>query len=125
MLAQVLSRLLVVLAVNTIVYALADGLLAVPMQGAYWVLGLVYTASALCLIILGLIVAARLRNEELADGLLNLISWPMLLFSGVWFSLEGANPIAQGFAQLLPLTHLVNAARAVMLDGAGFIEVWP
>lgn len=125
LLAQVLSRLLVVLVANALVYALADGLLDVEMQGSFWALGLVYASGALCLVSLGLIVAARLRNEELADGLLNLISWPMLLFSGVWFSLEGANPIAQGFAQLLPLTHLVDAARAVMLDGAGMAEVWP
>ncbi len=124
--AQVLSRLLVVLVVNAVVYVIADALLDVPRQGSYWVLLLVYMAGSLCLISLGLLVATRLHNEELADGLLNLISWPMLLFSGVWFSLEGANPLVHWFARLLPMTYLVDTARAVMLDGAGLAEIgWP
>jgi len=71
------------------------------------------------------VVAARLRTEELADGVLNLLSWPMLLLSGVWFSLEGTNPLARLLSQVLPLTHLVDAARRVMVDGAGVIQVLP
>ncbi|QGU32062.1 ABC transporter permease [Thermochromatium tepidum] len=123
--AQVLSRLLVVLGANAIVYLAVEWLLEVPMRGSAVTLALVYVAGALCLISLGLIVAARLRSEELADGLLNLLSWPMLLLSGVWFSLEGTSPWAQWVAQASPLTHLVAAARAVMLDGAGLVEVLP
>ena len=123
--AQVLSRLLVVLGASLIVYLGAAWLLDVPMRGSYVALALVYVAGSLCLISLGLIIAARLRTEELADGLLNLMSWPMLLLSGVWFSMEGTNALAQWIAQALPLTHLVAAARAVMIDGAGVVEVLP
>jgi ABC-type multidrug transport system permease subunit len=70
-------------------------------------------------------VAARLRTEELADGVLNLVSWPMLLLSGVWFSMEGTSPAARFVSELLPLTHLVEAARRVMVDGAGVTGVLP
>lgn len=123
--AQVLSRLLVVLAASLLVYLGASLLLDFPMLGSYWALALVYVAGALCLISLGLIVAARLRTEEVADGLLNLISWPMLLLSGVWFSMEGASSAAQVLSRFLPLTHLVEGARAVMIEGAGVLEVLP
>ena len=123
--AQVLSRLLVVLGASLIVYLGAVWLLDVPMRGSYLALALVYVAGSLCLISLGLIIAARLRTEELADGLLNLMSWPMLLLSGVLFSMEGTSALAQGVSQALPLTHLVAAARAVMIDGAGVVEVLP
>jgi ABC-type multidrug transport system permease subunit len=57
--------------------------------------------------------------------LLNLISWPMLLLSGVWFSMEGASGAAQVLSRFLPLTHLVEGARAVMIDGAGVVQVLP
>jgi ABC-type multidrug transport system permease subunit len=77
------------------------------------------------MISLGLLVAARLRTEELADGLLNLMSWPMLLLSGVWFSMEGTSRAAQWLSELMPLTHLVAAARAIMIDGAGVLDVLP
>ncbi len=49
----------------------------------------------------------------------------MMLLSGVWFSLEGSHPLVQQLALALPLTHMINAARAVMLDGAGLLQVAP
>jgi len=123
--AQVLSRLLVVLGSSGIVYIGASLILDFPMRGSYPALVLIYTSGALCMISLGLIVASRLRTEELADGLLNLMSWPMLLLSGVWFSMEGTSPAAQALSRLVPLTHLVDAARAIMIDGAGIVDVLP
>lgn len=123
--AQVLSRLAVVLTATIVVYAGADIFLDFVMRGSYVTLFIVYITGAVCLISMGLIIAARLRTEELADGLLNVFSWPMLLLSGVWFSMEGTSPIAQLLSELMPLTHLVNAARAVMIDGAGVAQVLP
>ncbi|WP_295386497.1 ABC transporter permease [uncultured Thiodictyon sp.] len=123
--AQVLSRLLVAMSASLVVFVGADLLLHFTMRGSYLALVIVYMAGALCLISLGLIVSARLRTEELADGILNLISWPLLLLSGVWFSMEGASPAARLFSQLSPLTHLVDAARRIMIDGAGVVEVLP
>jgi ABC-type multidrug transport system permease subunit len=123
--AQVLSRLAVVLTASAVVYLGADLLLDFVMRGSYLALALVYLAGALCFISLGLVVAARLRTEELADGVLNLISWPMLLLSGVWFSMEGTSAVAQTLSALLPLTHLVEAARRVMVDGAGVTGILP
>jgi ABC-2 type transport system permease protein len=123
--AQVLSRLAVVLAASALVYAGADLLLDFVMRGSYLALFLVYLAGALCLVSLGLIIASRLRSEELADGVLNLIAWPMTLLSGVWFSMEGASPAAQMLSRFLPLTYLVDAARRVMIDGAGVAQVLP
>ncbi len=123
--AQVLSRLAVVLIASVMVYVGADFFLDFIMRGSYLALLLVYVAGALCLISLGLIVAARLRTEELADGVLNVLTWPMLLLSGVWFSMEGTSPAAQAISQVLPLTHLVSAARRVMIDGVGVAQVLP
>jgi ABC-type multidrug transport system permease subunit len=28
-------------------------------------------------------------------------------------------------AQVLPLTHLLEGARAIMIDGAGIADIWP
>ena len=123
--AQVLSRLLVVMAASFFVYVGVDLLLDFPMRGSYAALVLIYSAGALCLISLGLIVASRWRTEELANGVLNLISWPLLLLSGVWYSMEGTSGIARFLSQLSPLTHLVDAARRVMIDGAQLVDILP
>jgi ABC-2 type transport system permease protein len=123
--AQVMSRLLVVMSTSALVFVGAKLLLDFPMRGSYLALALVYLAGALCMISLGLTVAARLRTEELADGLLNLMAFPMLLLSGVWFSMEGTSAAAQWLSQLMPLTHLVDAAREIIIDGAGVLDVLP
>jgi ABC-type polysaccharide/polyol phosphate export permease len=93
------------------------------MRGSYTALVSIFFAGAICMISLGLLVASRIRSEELADGVLNLISWPMMIASGVWFSMEGTHPLAQLGSQLFPLTHVVGGARRIMLDGAGIAEV--
>jgi ABC-2 type transport system permease protein len=123
--AQVVSRLIVVVVVTLLVYVLSDLLMGFAMFGSHALLALVFLCGATCLISIGLLVSVRTRSEELADGLLNLLSWPMMIFSGAWFSLEGAHPLAQAVAQVFPMTHLVDAARRVMLDGAGIADVAP
>ena len=123
--AQVVSRLAVVAVVTTMVYVLTDLLMDFAMHGSHLLLALVFFAGAACLVSIGLLVSVRTRSEELADGLLNLLSWPMMVFSGAWFSLEGAHPLAQATAQVFPMTHLVAAARRVMLDGAGLADIAP
>ena len=121
--AQVCSRLWLVMAVTLTVFTGTHLLLNFTMHGSYLTLVVVLLVGAFSLINLGLLVAARTASEELAGGLLNLCTWPMMMMSGVWFSLEGAHPILQSISQLLPLTHLVDASRRIMIDGATLIDV--
>lgn len=123
--AQVASRLLLVLTVSTLVYAGTDALVGFAMFGSYLNLLLVFALGATSLIGIGLVVASRLATEEMADGLLNLISWPMMFLSGIWFSLEGMHPWVLALARLFPLTHVTDAARAIMIDGAGLAQIAP
>ncbi|HEA26537.1 MAG TPA: ABC transporter permease [Ectothiorhodospiraceae bacterium] len=123
LLAQIVSRLLLIILVSTLVFIVCDLILDFAMFGSYWLLFAVLILGALSLISMGLLVAARLKSDEVASGVANAISMPMMLLSGVWFSLEGAPEWIIAFAKLLPLTHVVEAARAIMLDGAGIAEI--
>jgi len=125
LLAQMVSRLLLIQTITVAVYVGCNYFLHFQMRGSYANLFLVSVLGSVCMISLGLLVAARLSSEELAGGVLNLITWPMMLLSGVWFSLEGTNSVIRKIAQLLPLTHLVDGARAIMTEGAGFIDIAP
>jgi ABC-type multidrug transport system permease subunit len=116
--AQVLSRMMMILAVFAVVYHGSDFFIHYQQQGSLINLYIIFTLGAACLVSLGLLVAARATSEELAGGLLNLFSWPMMLLSGVWFSLEGAPQSVKMVANLMPLTHVIDAARAVMTEGA-------
>ncbi len=123
--AQVLSRLVLIMGLTAMVFAGTSYLIDFKMSGSYLALFVVATLGATSLISTGLLVAVRTASEELAGGLLNMISWPMMLLSGVWFSLEGTPQYVQNIAGLFPLTALLKAARHIMLDGAGLAEVMP
>jgi ABC-2 type transport system permease protein len=125
LLAQMTSRLLLIQTITTLVYVGCNYFIHFQMRGSYVNLFIVSLLGAICLISLGLLVSARLKSEELAGGILNLLTWPMMLLSGVWFSLEGTNPVIQKIAQFLPLTHLVDGARAIMTEGAGLVDIAP
>jgi len=121
--AQVASRLWLVMAITLAVFFGTHWFIKFVMNGNHLSLIFVLTIGAICLISMGLLVAARTASEELAGGLLNLCTWPMMFLSGVWFSLEGAHPLLKAAAKALPLTHIVDASRAIMIDGAGLLEV--
>ena len=123
--AQILSRLLLTVSVTALVYGLLALLVSFRNEGSALLLLLIAVIGALSMISLGFLLAARFASEELANGVINLASWPMMLLSGVWFSLEGAPRWLQMVAETLPLTQMLHAARAVMLDGAGFTAVLP
>lgn len=123
LMAQIVSRLILIIFVSVIVYIGCDLILDFSMYGSYITLFLVFSVGSLAMIALGLLIASRLKSDELAAGLTNAISLPMMLLSGVWFSLEGSPQWISFIANLLPLTHVVDASRAIMLDGAGIVEV--
>jgi ABC-type multidrug transport system permease subunit len=123
--AQVASRMVLIMIITSFVYTGTHLLLDTRMEGSYFTLFLVGLVGAISMVSLGLIVSARVTSEELAGGLLNLINWPMMMLSGVWFSLEGAGETMRSISRVFPLTHVLESARAVILDGATFSDVAP
>ena len=73
---------------------------------------------------LGLLLGSRARTMETIAGLVNAVMLPMYVLSGVFFSSARFPEGMQPFVQVLPLTALNDALRAVMNDGAGW-EVLP
>jgi ABC-type multidrug transport system permease subunit len=123
--AQVFSRLALIVMITSFLYVGTKFFLDTRMDGSYLTLITVLIVGAISLISLGLMISARVTSEELAGGFLNMVTWPMMMLSGVWFSLESANDWIQQFSNIFPLTHVLDAARAVMIDGAGFVDIAP
>jgi len=123
--AQMVSRFFIVLVTSVLVFTGTNLFLKFVVNGSYLLLIILTMLAILCMISLGLIFAARLKSEELASGLMNLITFPMMIFSGVFFSLEGTPQFMQMFSKFFPLTHFIEGARAVMIDGAGLVQILP
>ncbi len=121
--AQVLSRMFVTIATSVILFAGCMLIYKFENRGSYLSLLFIFALGGFSMISLGLLVASRSSSEELADGFLNIITWPMMFFSEVWFSLEGANPVIQKLSKFFPLTHIIDGARKIMNDGQGLYDI--
>lgn len=67
---------------------------------------------------LGLLVASRAQKIETVSGLMNVVMLPMWLLSGIFFSSDRFPDALQPVIRALPLTMLIDALRAVILEGA-------
>ena len=93
--AQAISRFIIVIIASAVVYFGTNLFFNFSMNGSWLNLLLVLSLGILCMISLGLIFSARIKNEELAGGLLQLVTWPMMMLSGIFFSIENAPPFVQ------------------------------
>ncbi len=98
------------------------------------VLGIPFRADALsfCLLCLlgaatfagmGVMAAARTRTTQGASGLINLLTMPMWLLSGVFFSYERFPEAVHPLLRALPLTALNDGLRALLIDGVGLFGI--
>jgi ABC-type multidrug transport system permease subunit len=123
LLAQALARL--VFLAPEVAIPLAFGWLALgmPIEGSLGAIALVSVVGALAFTALGLLAASRPRTFEAISGILNLAMLPMWVLCGVFFSASNFPQALQPFIQALPLTALIDALRAVVLEGATVTQV--
>jgi ABC-2 type transport system permease protein len=75
---------------------------------------------------LGLLCASRAQNSETANGLVNLVTLPMFVLSGVFFSSARFPTVLQPWIRLLPLSAFNEALRHIVNDGASlFAQGFP
>jgi ABC-type multidrug transport system permease subunit len=123
--AQAISRIFLLMFTLIVVWTGCDLFFSFNVHGSYLDLFIIFFLGSLSLTALGLVLASRGTSEEFTTGILNFISWPMMFLSEVWFSLEGAPEWVKASTKIFPLTHMLAAARKVMHDGAGLLDVGP
>jgi ABC-type multidrug transport system permease subunit len=91
----------------------------VPFRGTVPTLVGLAVLGSLAFSALGLLIASRAKTIEAVSGLMNLVMLPMWVLSGVFFSAQRFPDAVQPLIGALPLTALIDALRATMLQGAG------
>jgi ABC-type multidrug transport system permease subunit len=114
-----LSRLTLLVVEVGVLLGFAMLVFGVPVRGSPASVLAICLLSALTFGAIGLLVASRAQTIEGVSGLMNLVMLPMWIFSGVFFSASRFPGALQPAIQLLPLTAVNDALRAVMLEGAG------
>jgi ABC-2 type transport system permease protein len=92
--------------------------LGVPILGSWAAIFVVGALGAFGFGGLGVLLASRATRIESVMGLMNVVSLPMTIGCGVFFSIERFPEAAQPLLRALPLALLNDSLRAVVTEGA-------
>lgn len=123
LLAQLFARLIFLPAEVLVPLTFAVLAFGMPVNGSPLAIAGVVLLGAFSFGALGLLMATRARTIEAISGLMNLVFLPMWIVSGVFFSSANFPAAIQPAIQALPLTALIDALRAVILDGASLAAI--
>ncbi len=97
----------------------------VPVRGSLLDLAVLCLVSSLAFGSLGLLIASRAQTIEAVSGIMNIVMMPMWIVSGVFFSAQRFPDVVQPIIRILPLTAVIDALRAHMLQGSGIVQLAP
>jgi ABC-type multidrug transport system permease subunit len=123
LLSQMLARLAFLAPEAVVPLAFGALVLGLPIRGSVISIAAVCVTGAFTFTGLGLLAASRPKTLEAISGVLNFMMLPMWVLCGVFFSASNFPPSVQPFIQVLPLTALNDALRAVILEGATLAQV--
>jgi ABC-2 type transport system permease protein len=124
-LGMVASRGLICIVELALLLAIAWFYLQVGIQGNPLTLLLIIILGAAVFLSLGFSVASLAKSQQAVGALGNLVIFPQIFLSGIFYPVSSLPGFLQSLAGVLPLTFVTNAMRGVMTDGATLMELFP
>ena len=118
LLGQVLHRLTVTVVQAGILLLVGRLAFGIQNQGSFLDLLLIMTLGTGCFMAFGFALSGFAETSEGYAALSNLVFFPLMMLSGVYFTLDAAPAWLQHTVALLPLAPFIRALRAVFNDGA-------
>jgi len=125
LLSFLLSRLAILVVEVGALVGFGVAAFGVPVRGSLASLALLCVTGSLTFTALGLLIACRAQTIEAASGWMNVVMMPMWILSGVFFSADRFPAAFQPAIQALPLTAVIDALRAHMLEGTALAQLAP
>jgi ABC-2 type transport system permease protein len=125
LLARIISGVIVSLTTSAILVGVGALIWGARPQGNLLLITLVLIVGSLTFVGIGYAIAAIARTTETAASYSNLVTFPMLFLSGVFFPVSNMPDWLSPIVKIMPLTYLVNALRDPMLYGRGLGSVAP
>jgi ABC-2 type transport system permease protein len=102
-----------------IIFVAAAWGLGMDIVGSLWLAFLIFFLTGLSSIGVGMVVASLSKSENQAEPLCWLISMPLAMLSGCWFSIEMMPSYLRTVAYAFPYAHSIDASRGVLIRGVG------
>jgi len=125
LLSYLLSRILLLVVEVGALLGFGALFFHVPVRGSLLDLAILCVLGSFSFCALGLLLASRAKTIEAASGLMNVVMMPMWIASGVFFSSQKFPDLMQPFIKVLPLTAVIDALRANILQGANLAQMAP
>lgn len=123
-LARIISQICVIFTTSAILMLLAKVVWGLTVRGNWLVIILAILVGSLAFLAIGYAISSFARNTEAAASYANLITFPMLFLSGVFFPVGNMPNWLQPVIEVLPLKYLVNALRDPIMYGRGLGANW-
>lgn len=124
-LGNVISNVAVGLLSITAMFLVGLTVFHLNMRGNYLLLGFEVALSAMMLFGIGLAVGGWARNERQAAPLAQIVTFPMMFLSGVFFPRFLMPETLQSLTAYIPLTPVIDGARLIITEGRGFADLLP
>ncbi|MDX1958004.1 MAG: ABC transporter permease [Leptospiraceae bacterium] len=94
----------------------------VHLQGSLIALFLTYVAGNYIFSGIAILMSSRTNNVQVGNGLINFITFPMTICSGIFFSYHNFPSWLENIVRYFPLTLLADSIRAIYIEGAGLSQ---
>ena len=74
---------------------------------------------------MGVIIAGRVHGRGAVEGAANAVTMPMMFLSGSFIATSSLPAAIQPVVNVLPLTHMLRAMRALTVEQQSFLDQWP
>ena len=123
--AQVATRVFVLLVQMTVLIAVGVLFFHMRIEGNPLLMGLLAVLGAVVFLSIGFALAGISKSEDQVAPLANVISVPMMVLSGVFFSRASLPGFIRTITDFFPLTFLADGMRAVATEGATLLQILP
>ncbi|RME91760.1 MAG: ABC transporter permease [Candidatus Hydrogenedentota bacterium] len=117
MLSFYISRMMITAVETLILFVFGKWYFNLTLTGSWLGFFLIFLAGNFAFAGIGVLVASRTDNSRIGNGLINAVTFPMTVASGIFFSYERFPEMAQKFVAILPLTLLSDATRLLFNEG--------
>ena len=121
----VVSRTIICMIQLTVLVAIAVLLLGVEVAGSFaslYVVGILGTALFLSI---GFCLGSLAKTQQAIMAIGNLVTFPQVFLSGIFYPIETLPDLIQPLARLLPLSFVATGLREIIVNGAAIGDILP
>ncbi len=118
-----IARLSITVIEAFLLLSFASAYFHISIQGSFPAFMLIFLAGNLAFSGIAILISSRTDNSRIGTGLINVITLPMTVLSGIFFSYHNFPDFAIPIIRRFPLTMMADSIRAIFIEGAGISQV--